>query len=840
MKILNELTKKHLLMNKKRTIVTIIGIVLSTALMMGIGLLSSTMYHNMEQSIKKYNGSYHVKLMNISSKNYDIVKENVTVKEVMYNQILDFAITKNNNPNYEYQTVIKNASSEFLQTLTIKNGRYPKNNHEIIIPDYMINKGSNYQIGNMITLDIHKRYFEGKEDNSTELKEEEWVYQNSREYKIVGTYQDNPYDYTMIASVFTKDKVNQDKNITTFVTFKNNRNIRLKTNKIIHIINSKLDSENIKYNESLLSLYGQSKYTNYNRILYKLSFIFLALVSIACIMVIYNAFQISVMERKKQFGLLASIGTTKKQLRHMVFYEAFIVSLIGIPIGIIGAYIGIDIVVKIINNLMFIDEEIKLVLKINPTFVLLPLCFIIFVIFTSSYLPAKRASKITPIEAIRQNDDIKIKGKKVKTNKLVNKLFGVEGMIALKNIKRNRKKYRITTISIFISVVLFISFSAFLKYGIESSRLTLDIIDYDIELFLQNSDDKVNQIISKIRDNSEVENSIATKPVGHSIKKLDKENYIEEYISNSEYNDQVYIHILSDEDYESFQKEINLKEESPILINNIQSVYFDKSGNRKVYNGPILNEKELKELVIYNSFGGEAKKESIVKNLYFTNKIPFGLANDVKNMKLVLVVNNNIYKEISSKWESEKDNLSHTVIYLDVKNDKKFVKDTEKLLDDNHVEYYHINNVKANKKMEENTLLCIKILLYGFISLVTLIGITSVLNTITTSLALRKKEFAMLRSIGLSPTGFKKILWFESIFFVLKSLFFALPVSFLIILLIDRVLMNAIETTHMLIPWGAILLSIIFSFLIVLITSIYATKKMRNENILEAIREENI
>ncbi len=142
--------------------------------------------------------------------------------------------------------------------------------------------------------------------------------------------------------------------------------------------------------------------------------------------------------------------------------------------------------------------------------------------------------------------------------------------------------------------------------------------------------------------------------------------------------------------------------------------------------------------------------------------------------------------------------------------------------------------------MERNLVLSIEILMYGFIALITLIGVTSVFNTISTSMALRKKEFAILRSIGLTKKGFNKILFFESLFFGLKSLLYALPMSFIIIVLIHMSLSGVVSSGGIMVPWNNVILAIIMVFMIVLLTMLYSSNKIKKHNILEQIREENI
>ena len=103
-------------------------------------------------------------------------------------------------------------------------------------------------------------------------------------------------------------------------------------------------------------------------------------------------------------------------------------------------------------------------------------------IFISTYIPARRASKVSAIDAIRQTDDIKLSGKTVKTSKLVRKVFGMEAEIGLKNVKRNRKRYLATVFSLVISIILFLSVSYFTENLKKSFEMSQNNIQYDIQI----------------------------------------------------------------------------------------------------------------------------------------------------------------------------------------------------------------------------------------------------------------------------------------------------------------------------------------------------------------------
>ena len=235
--------------------------------------------------------------------------------------------------------------------------------------------------------------------------------------------------------------------------------------------------------------------------LYSVCGILISVIMIGSILVIYNSFAISVSERKKQFGMLSSIGATKKQIKKSVIYEGAILGSIGIPLGIISGILGIGITLNIVNNLlkpMFLESmtNISLHLIVSWQAIVIATVLIAITIYLSVVIPTKRASKISPIEAIRGNNEIKMKAKKLKTPKIFRKLFGIEGEMALKNLKRSRKKYRTTVISLMISIILFISVSGFVGYmygGFDSMYRSVDY-DYLMRVYGEDKDNQIKEL----------------------------------------------------------------------------------------------------------------------------------------------------------------------------------------------------------------------------------------------------------------------------------------------------------------------------------------------------------
>lgn len=850
MSILNRLTIKNLRLNKKRTIVTIIGIILSTALMVGIGLLFSSFQDLMIRDTIGYNGKYEANYSDVDLiKLNDIKNKNFTY---FYEKPIGFSKIESSN-EYKPYMYITSVNKEYFNELKLVDGSFPKNENEVVISNHVItNGGLNYKVGDIVTFTYGSRNIDGDITlaNSELVDGEFLTNEGTYTYKIVGIVERSNFESYSASgyTAFTVD-VNSDKgNVNLYVMFNKNKKIIKQSEELAKELNYNGD---INYNSTLLALYGESTYGNVMSSMGGMMIIMLSLVSIGCIIVIYNSFAISVMERKKEFGLLSSIGATKKQLAHTVFFEAVVVGVIGIIFGILGAYIGIGCVVLVINNLISDMLDYKLYLVTNPLFIIIPVIFMIVVIGVSAFIPSRKASKVSPIEAIRQNDDIKINKKKIRTSKLVLKLFGIEGEIALKNIKRNKKKYRVTIVSLFISIVLFISFSSYMNYTLNTASSVMGEVPYDYQISYFGDDpnndkealDKINEIVKS----SDVKEYVSYSVSNLSI--IGNYTYSDEYLDfyKSAYGENgikalnnlkyqyISIYILDDNSYNKYKKLIGLDKDSVILLNKFKGVSY--GNNKRVnYNIPVINNGNI-NIKICNFDDNDEDVDTTkycnknIDNIFVTNK-SFDLIEEFSYMDdFKLIVNKKLYDSIS---DSSTHYTQFNIISDNTNNIDKLTKDLDKYSNVNYT------NIKEAMKQANNLILVVKILMYGFISLVTLIGVTSVFNTISTSMALRKREFAVLRSIGLTNRGFNKILFFESLFFGMKSLIFAIPVSIGITVLIHYALADMVSISTIIIPWKYIIISIVSVFVIVLLTMMYSTSKIKKHNIIEQIREENI
>lgn len=606
---------------------------------------------------------------------------------------------------------------------------------------------------------------------------------------------------------------------------------------------------------------GVNSTGGFQAMLYSVCGILIAVIMVGSILVIYNSFAISVSERKKQFGSLSSVGATKKQIRSLVLQEGAILGGIGIPLGILFGIGGIGITLKVVNELLKpmmaeSGQNWNLHLVVSFQAILIALIFIAITIYLSVMVPAKRASKISPIEAIRGNDDIKINGKKLKTPKWFRTLFGIEGELALKNLKRSKKKYRTTVISLMISIILFISVSGFIGYmynGFDSLYKSVDY-DYSIQIYGSDTKEKREQkekITNRIENSKNVDKlsvidrvysytELKEERLDANMRKAIKEKErVRQYFyeENGQYRVGVNLIALNDIQMEEYLKQLGISklgENEVILIN-----YVDMLMSAKI-EGDLTNLKANEDIDVSiqvrenaDKSKEEPKYQTIKKAFKIakvTDKMPFGVTN--QDNPIAIAITN------KKALEGFEDQMFTSMVFTakDEQGLKEELKEIEKMPTNFMV---FVENVKEQIQQQRNLKLVINIFLYGFIALISAIGIANIFNTISTNILLRKREFAMLKSIGMTERGFKKMLDLECIFYGTKALLFGLPIGIIICYFLNQGFENAIEFAFSL-PWSSIIISIVSVYFVVFITMLYASGKMKKENIIDSLREENI
>ncbi|MDO5555674.1 MAG: FtsX-like permease family protein [Clostridia bacterium] len=830
MNILSKFTIQNLKLNKKRTIVTIIGIMLSTALICGVAGLVSSFQESLINAEKQLDGNYHATFSNVAKENLKYVKDNNSVENYfLTNQIGWAKLESSKNENKPYLFVLefdKNALNNY--GLKLLEGRMPENSNEVVISEHIkTNARVKLNIGDDITLNIGKRKAVDGTIITTEtsyingITDESIVDTNQKSYTIVGIIKRPNYTiegfanpgYTIITYM---EEVTDTANIS--VLYKKPKDY-CENNELIKEV---IKTDDVYTHQELLRWQGAIG-ENTMKVLYGIAAVVIVIIVVSSIFVIRNSFSISVSEKNKQYGMLSSIGATSKQIRKTVLLEGFVIGAIAIPLGIILGIVAIVILLQIVNYLLGdMLNDMRFIYSIPVIAILISIAISFITIYLSCLIPARRAAKISPIDSIRGNNDIKIKSKRLKTSKFIKKFFGIGGTIASKNLKRSRKKYRTTVISIVISIVIFISLSTFIECGNKSSEIYY--MELGFNMIVDNGTEEIYKEIAKLDD---IENYSYYYESGANID-IDKygTDFGKEMTKDSSENGLTLI-AYNNEYFKQYIKELGLKEEeyktAVILIDEVVKNHTDNTKSfEKIYNLtngsqiPVtINEKEV--------------NITISKN---TDKRPMGQEGTFYTSGMLIVS-----KDFAKQYT---DNLSLGSLFIQSKNTVEL----ENILNDlsvENLEYSEINvfNYETMVDQQNRMVLVISIFLYGFMTVITLIGVTNIFNTITTNMILRSKEFAMLKSIGMTTKEFNKMIRLESILYGLKSLLIGIPIGIFGSYMIYKSFAESIDVGYFL-PWKAIILSIIFVFIIVGLTMKYSLNKINKQNIIETIRKDNI
>lgn len=859
MSILNKFTVKNLKLNKKRTIVTIIGIMLSTALICGVAGLVSSFKASLINWIKVQDGNYHVAFHDIPVEKLKYVSENQKVKDYYLVGDVGWANLEDSTNDYKPYVHILEYDNKALKNLGVNltEGRLPENSNEIVISEHIITNGRVVlKVGDEITLDVGKRVSsDGEElnennpllnentlivyDDETDLEEKktekveetEYIENTTKKtYKIVGIMQRLSREdfsspgYTVITHM---DKIPEKIDIS--VLYKNPKEYEEIAKDICKTFGI-MSLNEIDINTELLRFEGVMS-ENMMNVLYTIAGVIIAIIVVSSVFVIRNSFSISVAEKNRQYGMLASIGATSKQIKRNVIFEGMIIGLIAIPLGIILGIVAIMILLQVVNYLL-VDmlNNLSFIYSINPLAIVCTIVISLITIYLSCLIPAIRASKISPIESIRGNKDIKTKAKKLRTSRLTKKIFGIGGVIASKNLKRSKKKYRTTVISLVVSIFIFISLSSILNLGTKVTGLYYK--DFKFNMYVSYGTEEIYEELVK-QDNVDnyayyYQTSLDFEGMKYASEfgKDQLNAYGDNMISLVAYNNEYFKNYIKElglnpEDY----KTVALLQDDEIRYNDdgsktIDRLYKIKPNDKievgrvdKTYNITISkctadDSKPMGQEVTYYHDGVIIVSEDFVKEVF---------GEDVENSSYML---SNLL--INSKHPQELENTLNDLIKVNTKYTGLEVTNYDTYID-----------------QQRRMVLVVKIFLYGFISVITLIGVTNIFNTITTNMILRSKEFAMLKSIGMSKKEFNKMIRLESIMYGAKSLLIGIPLGILGSYGVYKAFAQGVDVGYM-IPYPAIIISIVFVFIIVGITMKYSLDKINKQNIIETIRKDNI
>ncbi|WP_226037547.1 ABC transporter permease [Aquibacillus saliphilus] len=861
MNIINKLTIRHLKQNKKRTIVTIIGVIISVAMLTAVATLSVSFMDLLQRQTIADEGEWHVLYKDVNKEQLEEIESDEATESVVISRNRGYAHLEGaENENKPYLFIKEYNVQGFLQfPIKLTEGRLPQSNTEIVVSEH-VETGANveYQIGDQLTLDIGERVLkEGNTDpfgqnDSLQMEKEKVIEtldnQTTVNYTVVGFIERPTFEptwapgYTAI-SYLDESMIGADNRVNASVVLE-------KVNGSLFDHAEEIKEQNqiksVSFNNDLLRYYGVTDDDQLQATLFSLTAIIMAVIIIGSVSLIYNAFAISVSERSRHLGMLSSVGATKRQKRNSVFFEGMVIGLISIPLGIIFGLVGIGTTFWFINTLLegALGLSEKLMLTVTPLSIVLTCGVAIITIFISTYVPARKASRISAIDAIRQTEDVKLTGKAVKTSKLIRKVYGIEGEIGLKNLKRNKRRYQVTVFSLVISIVLFLVVAFFTDNLQKSLELTQNKIDYDIQVMGENLEEDVIKTISSLDNVTEYSSNkqinlntwIEEAAIGDKAQEIVEED--RSLLEDGKYSYYLTVYGLNNERLTAYAEAIGTDIEqlqdpdnpSAIMIDTVS--YQDET--RKFVETKSINAEIGQSITMFRRDWqtGEETYINEVTIAALTDAAPMGISAGSGPSDLTVIVSEKtLDRFVLDDYSSEVSSF----LYLKSDDPLATQQEIESLQGNN----LHVYNVFQRRQQEEQLILLMSVFTYGFIVLITAISIANIFNTISTSISLRKREFAMLKSVGMTPKGFNKMMNYESAFYGIKSLFYGLPLSVAVMYLIYRSMMNSFEYDFTL-PWLNIIYVIVAIFIIVGSAMLYSIQKIKKENIIDALKQENI
>lgn len=869
MNALTKITVRNIKLNRKRAWVTIIGIMLATALIVVVANMAESFRSSMVEYEKAHSGDYHYCFYDVDPENLKYFEGNRNIEKLGYSVDLGYTEltgSRNEKKPYLYLKAMDESAMQ-VANVTLTEGRLPENDHEIVISDSIrTNGGVEYRVGDTIRLTNSNREDAkgNEEDQSCEYMEGEQLTDSGKaagEYTVVGIMErlmrsQEPYyapGYTVITRI---TDVTQYSDITVYASYtkaglKRREEVTAGLLKLSPEIYQKYQNGEPLNEEEQQQLEESQKIASYVtcniwllkyqmmlfsdgslKMLYSMAGIAIVIIIVTSVFCIRNSFVISLTEKLHLYGMLSSIGATGKQRKKLIYGEALILGAVGIPLGILLGLLAGWLVVKGTGHLMQSSLQVTLAYVISWPAILVSIVLAVITILLSAGQSAGKAAKISPIQAIRGNDTIRISRKEIRMPKWLSRLFGIGGTIAYKNLKRARVKYRTTIISIVVSVAVFIGMSSFMSVAMKIADTYYTDSSYQLMVPLNGKDQMENA--RKILNLDGVKEAEICQRDYISVP-VDEVKYSKQYqtlmgnTGEEDYSDETFMIVaLNPEAFQAYAKKLGCTvkdgNSQAILISDVTKTVM-QNGEEKYMTGELYDYQTGDVIQGTMEMSDTPISVQIIKT---TTERPMSVEN-IGGVGMLIVSNTEL-------TDYQKEMIDRLEVYIHCEDPDGLQKVIE---DDMEFVNFNVVNLKQSYDATKSLFTLIGVFLYGFIIVIALIGITNIFNTITTNMELRSREFATLKSIGMTRREFRRIIWLESVFYGVKSLLIGIPAGILLSVGFHMAMGTNLETAYHL-PWTGILISIGAVFVLLFGIMRYSMGRINRKNIIETIQSENI
>lgn len=929
-KIVHNVTKKYMKKNKKRTLTTLLGIVFMVMLMTCVFVGKDTAVRYLENMATLERGSWHISVYDVTDEEYEQICNLKDAEQVGVSSNLLYTEFEQSEKKERPYLHIKSYSQDAFELHGISpvEGRLPLTENEIVLNIEAKEDGAKIKIGDTIEANLFQRYI-GKDakcetttmfpggftvapgecleapagfpyyGENNDFYEEHEATGGTIVYTVVGFVEKPSFEkqdaagYTAFTYNDGKNIAGEEKNVSIHFDLKNNGDYDALVQKIVGNDNV------IEYNNILLAFTANAKNSTINGVVTVMSVFFVVLIVAVSVILIYNVFNMSFDERTKYLGMLSSVGATGKQKRSSVYYEAFVLLVLAIPIGFL---VGLS-VVKLgmlalkphIDTLMGMYsgaamEKVQLVISLPGVVFIIVLSVI--TVWISAYIPARKIGKIGPIECIKGS--AKSSNKKRSVNKTAIRVLGAEGMLAVNSVSRDKKKTRglIGATAIFMIVLIVTSYSANALTTIVdnalSERGTVNVeMESDFLAFIS-VDDKGQEEYEELKERVKHDESVAScidyydgTFLGKGDKSIMSQEYLDAYVSIMD------AYGVSEQEQEQYIE---------YLQPHVNFIGFDDATLSEIMmatgaNKDIMEDESRKSVIIVQSGEMTTENQSFPGNaevefkFYEIQKMSDVKVGETFNIN-VLNGNTQEYEDVEltvagyatndqlQEYFSFHSNMLWVITDMETVDELvqmelagggfelhqytktmyiQFEDKTSQLYSDlNAMHFKTISSdvwegliVVSSSIYDAETITgainaVIHILLKCFVVLTSVICMMNLYNSTKGRITGRRKELAILRSMGMTELQMRKMLLLEAGSVLVRSVIIAVVVATPVILGISLVLERMFGKVNLGTPVGVYFLAIAIAAVALGLITIHTHNKEKSVNILEDIRKESI
>ena len=863
MNIISKLTIRHLAENKKRTIVTILGIVASTALITAILVGIFSFFRFFGQINRITDGNVHADFDRITWQDIEALKNDDRIEfagaACTDPTISGIRMINDKEDRFRVGNIFNGGCDVYKQLVNTEfEGRFPETSNEVAVEEeFLKDNDLDLHVGDTITFELGNRY--EIEPDGTKVYYG-GSYRSEEEFESLST------ESCTITAILHENRPTKGFDILRGLDFNTPVGLDDKGNSYLHCritlkkadhtsavqIRQIAEDHNLHIsdmnNEFLISVFATKGMGDAYTQLFTLMGIALLIVVGTSVVLIYNAFGMSLTEKIKYLGMLASVGATKAQKRASIYFEGLILGAIGIPLGITAGIAGAAVTLDVLGRKMLESDMIvgaeglrgSVPVIVDPHVVLAIVIISAITIFISALVPAVKASKVMPLDALRQTNVIKVKAGKLKVNPLIRKIFGYEGELAYKNIKRNGFKGTVIVFSMAISIIMFLTIDFFNNTFMKLNQYEIDL---PCNIYVSCGLDEKDRLKQELEDLPEVERAVSADYVTYVFRSHDdKPDFVpannsflnKDYLTNDyktlfDSLDGVMVVLVDDEDFDKLLEENGInptdyhgKELKGVILDS----YLHTENGKPVFNESIIGQKifyddpENNPPVVEVSGIVKYKEDSYVCNLVPKNTV-------------------DVYVPVSMYYEKAQEHLDRTALSytFGVFTTGEAVGLVEKISDITTYGGYSncvVHDLSQSINAMDTVSLMLNTAMYGFTILLTLIAIANIVNTISTAVHMRRQEFAMFRSVGMEEKGIKKMLLLETILYGLRALVIGIPVSILLSLLMFNTIESKVFAFELNYPMYLVMVIVVF--IIIGFSMLLSASKIKDDSIIEALK----